>query len=605
LTETLTPTKTEQTPLVSGGVGRRPLYLESQGQALFAWLHRRADAPCRGGIVLCPPIGCEQIHAHRTLRHLADTLAEAGHTVLRFDYVGTGDSAGGDGEQSIAAWTANVVDAARWLENLVGGPVSLLGVRLGAALAMAAAAVQPVENLVLWGPVIKGRHLLRELTLLSAAIENASPPQPDADLEAAGFVYPRRLCDEIAKIDLLTEAPRCRRALIVARDDVAPDKRLHEQFTNQGIAAEQVSTSGFAAMLAEPHESRIPVETIAQIAEWLDRAPSTVMVSAAAPNIAPPRMPERPVIVPPLFGVVSESNDESAADLPTIVLLNAGAAYHVGPNRLHVELARALATEGFRSVRVDLSGLGDSAVRESPYENEIYAPTALRDIEQLLHDLEEQLGTKRFILMGLCSGAYHAWKTASELEHPGLVESILINPLTFHWREGMSLDDFRVQRTVVDNYYDNILYDPRKWWKLVTGQSRTGLLGAVRVGLGRMFRGNSAGTGRAEVPAALNRIRDAGRRVAFFFSKSDPGYRLLMTEGKRTVMKSMRTGELTMSFIEDADHTFSLAKWRRQLTDEIVTHLVDRYRQGVHAKARISPNSRPSLVHEAPPSVER
>jgi pimeloyl-ACP methyl ester carboxylesterase len=603
LTETLTPTKADESPLiVSGGVERRPFYVDSQGQSLFAWLHRRTDAPCRGGIVLCPPVGCEQIHSHRTYRHLADTLADAGHVVLRFDFVGTGDSAGDIGEQSIASWTANVADAVRWLEKLVGGSVSLLGARLGAALAMAAASVQPVENLVFWAPVIKGRHLLRELTLLNAAIENAAPPQPDADLEAAGFVYPRRLCDEIAKIDLLKEAPRCRRVLIVARDDVTADKKLLDHLIGQGMVAEQISTSGFAAMMAVPHESQIPSETIRRIAEWLDRESSAPKHAAPSPNDPQPPIPERSVILSRLFAVESEPN-ETAFDLPTIVLLNAGGAYHVGPNRLHVEMARRFATEGFRCLRVDLSGLGDSAVHESPHENEIYPPTALRDIELLLHELEHQQGAKRFILMGLCSGAYHAWKAASELEYPGLIESVLINPLTFRWREGMSLDDFRVQQNAVDNYYDYILYDPRKWWKLMTGRSRTGLLGAIRLGFRRMFYGDS-GDG-SEVPVGLERIRKAGRKLAFFFSKNDPGYRLLMTQGKRRVTKLMRSGDLALSFIEDADHTFSLAKWRRQLVDEITKHLVGRYRQGVHAKARISPNSRASLVHEAPPSVER
>ena len=45
---------------------------------------------------------------------------------------------------------------------------------------------------------------------------------------------------------------------------------------------------------------------------------------------------------------------------PTVVLLNAGIVHRVGPNRMHVLLARALAAAGIPSLRFDMSGIGDS-----------------------------------------------------------------------------------------------------------------------------------------------------------------------------------------------------------------------------------------------------
>src|SRR5579871_2345685 len=97
-------------PLPHGGVGRTPFYFESESEQLFAWLHRREQSShADHGVVLCPPIGHEQIHSHRGLRCLADALAEAGFSVLRFDYHGTGDSAGaGEEPGRVAAWLANV-----------------------------------------------------------------------------------------------------------------------------------------------------------------------------------------------------------------------------------------------------------------------------------------------------------------------------------------------------------------------------------------------------------------------------------------------------------------------------------------------------------------
>ena len=61
---------------------------------LFGWLHWPDDGTARAGVVVCPPSGYEAVCAHRTLRVVAERLAERGFAVLRFDYDGTGDSAG-------------------------------------------------------------------------------------------------------------------------------------------------------------------------------------------------------------------------------------------------------------------------------------------------------------------------------------------------------------------------------------------------------------------------------------------------------------------------------------------------------------------------------
>ena len=47
-------------------------------------------------MVVCPPLGPEYFNSYRSLRHLADRLAENGVSALRFDYDGTGNSAGQD-----------------------------------------------------------------------------------------------------------------------------------------------------------------------------------------------------------------------------------------------------------------------------------------------------------------------------------------------------------------------------------------------------------------------------------------------------------------------------------------------------------------------------
>ena len=117
------------------GVIRTPFYFESRHQWLFAWLHRHERARhADHGVLICPPIGHEQIHAHRSLRHLADAVAAAGFSVVRFDYHGTGDSSGSDeAPERVATWLGNVRDARLWLTQQLGCTrVSAIGLRVRA-----------------------------------------------------------------------------------------------------------------------------------------------------------------------------------------------------------------------------------------------------------------------------------------------------------------------------------------------------------------------------------------------------------------------------------------------------------------------------------------
>src|SRR6185312_15975263 len=99
----------------------------------------------------------EQVHAHRSLRHLADKLAAARFSVVRFDFHGTGDSSGSDEDgDRVATWLANISDVQYWLRQQLGcRRISVIGLRLGAALAAQAAMDQPVDCLLLWAPVVK------------------------------------------------------------------------------------------------------------------------------------------------------------------------------------------------------------------------------------------------------------------------------------------------------------------------------------------------------------------------------------------------------------------------------------------------------------------
>lgn len=130
-------------------------------------IHHPARASTRreAGVVLCYPGAQEYGRSHTAYRKLASLLAAEGFDVLRFDYFGTGDSAGESNEAELDTAVASIETASRELLDAAEVTrLSLVGMRLGAPLALQAAArLSNVRQVVLWDPVIRGSDYLREL----------------------------------------------------------------------------------------------------------------------------------------------------------------------------------------------------------------------------------------------------------------------------------------------------------------------------------------------------------------------------------------------------------------------------------------------------------
>jgi uncharacterized protein len=140
-------------------------------------------------------------------RKLAAMLVREGFHVLRFDYFGTGDSAGGRREGSVLEWRQNIAEAATDLEECSGVTrVSFVGLRLGATLAAMAAV--DTANLVLWRPVVNGGTYLGELRdeherQFSELLFPPALPVRGHGGELLGFPLSEEMEAEIDAIDLL------------------------------------------------------------------------------------------------------------------------------------------------------------------------------------------------------------------------------------------------------------------------------------------------------------------------------------------------------------------------------------------------------------------
>ncbi len=213
-----------------------PFTFGASDEPLFGLYQGPAGRARAQGIVLCHPMGHEYIPAYDAMKELARFLTQAGFHVLRFDYYGSGDSAGETGDGGIEAWTANVEAAIEELKATAQvKKVSLLGLRLGATLALfAARRRKDVDSVVIWEPIVRGKAYLDELQALRDAYIARILPRPTTalrlgvPLDVLGFPISDALRMEIEAVDLeeLREVPR--RALLVGQHDRLKS-HLHER----------------------------------------------------------------------------------------------------------------------------------------------------------------------------------------------------------------------------------------------------------------------------------------------------------------------------------------------------------------------------------------
>ncbi len=394
-----------------------PLWFGPVDRPLFGWAHAPEGGRATGAVVLCPPLARELTCTHYTYRLLAEALAASGMLAIRFDYDGTGDSAGQDSDPGrVDSWVRSTEEAVA-LARASGAPsVSLVGMRMGALLAaVAAARVDGVDAIVLWDPSVSGRAFVREQSALQRLRSDLIPLRPD-EVELPGYIYSDQTVADLGALVVPDPVRPPHRALVLTRPGRSPATELTERL---GVVPDLSDAIGQECLIeVEPLYHEIPTQSITTIVEWLRSVQSheAVAVSVSARQSAViehdgVRLSERArwLADVALFGIVTEP--EQPLDAPSVLLLTVGNDWHVGPNRLWVDVARRWAAMGFRCVRFDQSGLGDSPARPGRPPHVVRLPEAFEDV----HDAQEALepaDPTNVIMVGLCSGGYQALENA-------------------------------------------------------------------------------------------------------------------------------------------------------------------------------------------------
>ena len=207
-----------------------PFFFGSSRKQLFGVHHPPKAATTRSsGILLCYPFGDEYMRTHKASRQLAMMLAKAGYHLLRFDYFGTGDSAGAGEDVTVDQWLEDIATAADELKETSGvARLSIIGLRLGATLAARAIATRTdVEDLVLWDPVVTASGYVEEL--MAAPFSSLGPggiKDRQATLGAAGFPVTPALRNAFDEMDLSKMPLDAARRVALVTSHERPDYTL-------------------------------------------------------------------------------------------------------------------------------------------------------------------------------------------------------------------------------------------------------------------------------------------------------------------------------------------------------------------------------------------
>jgi hypothetical protein len=272
---------------------------------------------------------------------------------------------------------------------------------------------------------------------------------------------------------------------------------------------------------------------------------------------------ERPLTLGPtgLFGIVTEIPGKSTG--PVIVFLNVATEHHVGPARLWTEMAREWATHGLRSLRVDMSSIGESPTRPGQPDFVIRLPVNFEDVKEIAAAASPD-DPSDVVLVGLCSSAYQSLDSALQIHPRGV---IALNPvLTFQPPEilmGGTMDQRRrvalARGSVIEQF---------------SGEGRLSVLRKRFPNLGWRIRTLMAFNKRPSlwlkdlIGSGTSLMLICGDRESRPFNQD---------VSARTFEKMKSTGKLSYEYIPGLDHGLLIAAHRDRIRKHVTDYVIDRF----------------------------
>lgn len=259
-----------------------------------------------------------------------------------------------------------------------------------------------------------------------------------------------------------------------------------------------------------------------------------------------------------LFGILCVPSHEGPAEGPVVVMPNSGLIHRVGANRIHVLLARALAEQGIRSLRFDLSGIGESERRTGAMSLD---EAVYRDAVDALDFVAGQQQADSFVLLGLCSGAYDGLQLATrDLRVVGVVAIDVFG-------------SFRNSRHVFVHYARRF-FRFESWRKAVSrpGGALVALLeraGTAKRPQRAIDRAVRPSLSRRELDSMLHSMKEQHVQALFLFTGGLEENYNYEHQFRDCYPKHARSGRVSYGFFPDAKHTFTRPADRRALVARV------------------------------------
>jgi pimeloyl-ACP methyl ester carboxylesterase len=237
-----------------------------------------------------------------------------------------------------------------------------------------------------------------------------------------------------------------------------------------------------------------------------------------------------------------------------VLLTNAGVISRGGPHRINVLLARRFAAIGLRSLRWDMSGLGDSGRPSStlPMREQFIA-----DTRAAMDEAQRMCGVSRFVMIGFCSGAESAYHTA--LRDQRLVGILLFDLFTYPtWRTHLLRAKHRIRR------FGFLSAMRRLTLAIARHLLRRRLLISARGG-----ESPSTTPSREEFAARLSELHHRGTRVLILHSAESELHNY-EEQFRDNFQRFGIIGKIDYAYLRECDHGLTTAEGQRSLVSTAV-----------------------------------
>jgi alpha/beta superfamily hydrolase len=488
-------------------------------------------------------------------------------------------------------------------------------------------------------PVINGRRYLKELRTfeLAAAMSvhsaaAARMPSREAELagpgcmEVSGFFLNAKTMTALQSVDLLAApAPQVTEALLIDRDDLPGAQAWEKLLSGAGIRTQYRALPGFVPMMMRPPNlTEVPHAMVAAVREWVsqDFHWSRSATAIPTPRAVEPEsvlylrddpaatLTEQPAVLRPdplLFGIVTLPR-QGEIRRRGVILLNSGSDHHIGPRRLYVSLGREWAKRGYVVLRMDISGLGDSAPQPGRPVNEMFPSGAVEDIRVAVDIMRTRYNVRDVTLTGVCSGASHAVRAA--MSGISVDRLLLINPLIFFWKDTVDVAEVQPWEVVhKPGAYLGQVLSLAAWRRLLFGDVSIWRVAqiylhrplmAARAALWNVARGLHIRL-KDDLRFELNTLKSRGVRIVFVFSRGDAGMSLLRLQ---TGLSERELGKrYCLRTVDGADHEFTRSGARAALAQALSEELYARHADDTRPPGSSAPSASglPSVGVVAPP----